>query len=511
MANTDIRKRLNYFTGMFLQESDFKAEQNYHVGQQRRQNQLLFTPGIIDPETSLQVTLSTDKRTLTVTPGIAIDQEGHLLIVLSSDSNRTLNATNETEEEFFLVISHQELKIDVSSGGEASRLFEQPRLELMPVSESKPEDLQIRLARLTIDTTGVVGDLNLTVRKTAGVKVAGGLAGLRVGSTTVSDPGNAIELVRSGAITLTPNDTTKRITISENHSTNTNNPHGITPEQIKALPLTGGRIDGTFQVNGNTEVRGSNTRLDVQANIVGTNTVPGAAFVWNGAGAGSCGVVAKITTTPSSPIVTIPNPSRPIEPVSAALVGVSGIARVNGVHAIAPNGTHALNVDGTARITGAVSTAHLVDTFVNASGQRLTTGDVVKLKGTPVSRFRGLHNKAPVAEVTLADVANDTCVIGIVDCEAIPEAGTPDIRVEPENPNFVEDGGELYLVTLGAFAHCKADAMEAAIAVGDLLTSSNNPGHAQKATNPKIGTIIGKALEPLASGTGYIAVFVNIQ
>jgi len=68
-----------------------------------------------------------------------------------------------------------------------------------------------------------------------------------------------------------------------------------------------------------------------------------------------------------------------------------------------------------------------------------------------------------------------------------------------------------YLVTLGTFAHCKVDATESAIAVGDLLTSSNNPGHAKKATNPQIGSIIGKALEPLNEGTGYIAVFVNIQ
>jgi hypothetical protein len=47
--------------------------------------------------------------------------------------------------------------------------------------------------------------------------------------------------------------------------------------------------------------------------------------------------------------------------------------------------------------------------------------------------------------------------------------------------------------------------------VGDLLTSSATPGHAQKATEPKIGSIIGKALESLEKGTGSIAVFVNIQ
>ena len=32
-----------------------------------------------------------------------------------------------------------------------------------------------------------------------------------------------------------------------------------------------------------------------------------------------------------------------------------------------------------------------------------------------------------------------------------------------------------------------------------------------KATNPQIGTILGKALEPLDSGTGVIEVLVTLQ
>jgi hypothetical protein len=499
MADADIRKRLNYFTGMFLQEGDFKAEQSYHVEQQRQQNKLLFTPGIIEPETGLTVTVSTDLARLTVTPGIAIDQEGHVLMVLESDSNRTLTATSESPQEVFLVMSYQTLQTDIVSDGQPSRLFEQPRLELVPVSENPPEDLQIRLARLTTDTSGVVGDLNLTVRKTAGVKVAGGLASLTVGTTVVSNPGNTINLVAGGAVTINPNNTTKRITIGENHSGLRNNPHGVTATQVGALSVGGGTINGNVQIGGNSA---QNLNLQVLTTTAGTAQNPGSAMlVWNGAGANRCGLVAKITASPTS----APNP------VSAAIAGVSNFAAVHGVYATAPNNTHALNVEGTARISGGVSATHFVDTFINASGQRLTMGDVVKLKGTPVNRFRGLHNKAPVAEVTLADLENDTCVIGIVDCEAIPDSSTPDMRVDPDDPTFIEDGGELYLVTLGAYAHCKVDATEAAIAVGDLLTSSNNPGHAKKATNPQLGSIIGKALEPLKEGTGYIAVFVNIQ
>ena len=49
------------------------------------------------------------------------------------------------------------------------------------------------------------------------------------------------------------------------------------------------------------------------------------------------------------------------------------------------------------------------------------------------------------------------------------------------------------------------------IKVGDLLTSSSIPGHAMKATDPKIGTIVGKAMEPLESGSGKIVVLVTLQ
>lgn len=505
MADADIRKRLNYFTGMFLQEGDFKAEQSYHIEQQRQQNKLLFTSGIIEPETGLTVTVSADRARLTVAPGIALDQEGHVLMVLESDSNRTLTAISESRREVFLVMFYQILPTDIVSDGNPSRLFEQPRLELVPVSENPPEDLQIRLARLTTDASGVVGELNMTatVRKTAGVKVAGGVAGLKVGNDVISNPGSTIDLVSNNTITITKgNNNSSSIIIGEGHSSARNNPHNVTAAQVRALSSSGGTVAGNVEIRGNALVRGNNNQLDVQAATDALTGTPGSAFIWNEALQGF-GLIAKMTPTNS-----VANPT-----VSAAIAGVSTRANVHGVYASAPTntGTPALFVNGTAQINGRLVPGHTVDTFINASSQRLRTGDVVKLKGTPVVRFRGRENRIPITEVTLADQDSDPLVIGIVDCEAMPELDAPDTRTQPEDPTFIEDGGEVYLVTLGTFAHCKVDATREAIAVGDLLTSSKNPGHAQKATNPKIGTIIGKALEPLTEGTGYIAVFVNIQ
>ena len=58
---------------------------------------------------------------------------------------------------------------------------------------------------------------------------------------------------------------------------------------------------------------------------------------------------------------------------------------------------------------------------------------------------------------------------------------------------------------------CKVDASYGAIRPGDLLTTSATPGHAGRAENPRPGTILGKALESLESGTGLIRVLVTLR
>ena len=74
-------------------------------------------------------------------------------------------------------------------------------------------------------------------------------------------------------------------------------------------------------------------------------------------------------------------------------------------------------------------------------------------------------------------------------------------------------------VAAGGFAYVKADATLAPIAKGDLLVTSPTPGHAMKAQPTMVngfpmyqsGTVLGKALEPLDSGTGLIKVIVLLR
>ena len=60
---------------------------------------------------------------------------------------------------------------------------------------------------------------------------------------------------------------------------------------------------------------------------------------------------------------------------------------------------------------------------------------------------------------------------------------------------------------------CKVTAENGAIARGDLLVASSRPGYAMKGTDRSrmLGAVVGKALEPLAEGTGVIEVLVTLQ
>lgn len=74
-------------------------------------------------------------------------------------------------------------------------------------------------------------------------------------------------------------------------------------------------------------------------------------------------------------------------------------------------------------------------------------------------------------------------------------------------------GGKLPVALTGR-VYCYVDASNDAIEPGDLLTTSNTPGHAMKATDRQLaqGAIIGKAMTSLPAGErGLVLVLVNLQ
>jgi len=70
--------------------------------------------------------------------------------------------------------------------------------------------------------------------------------------------------------------------------------------------------------------------------------------------------------------------------------------------------------------------------------------------------------------------------------------------------------GKIALALVGAVP-VKVSAENGPIAPGDLLSTSSTASHAMRADNPPPGTILGKALGELESGTGVIDVLVTLQ
>ena len=79
--------------------------------------------------------------------------------------------------------------------------------------------------------------------------------------------------------------------------------------------------------------------------------------------------------------------------------------------------------------------------------------------------------------------------------------------------NKQDTAGRRATVALVGKVFCKVDARYSSIEVGDLLTTSQTPGHAMKAADPlkALGCLIGKALRPLREGAGLIPILIALQ
>jgi hypothetical protein len=101
--------------------------------------------------------------------------------------------------------------------------------------------------------------------------------------------------------------------------------------------------------------------------------------------------------------------------------------------------------------------------------------------------------------------AYDTRVAGII---SGANGVNPGIALHQEG---VLEGGQN--VALSGRVYVQADAAFGAIKPGDLLTTSDTPGHAMKVTEPgkAQGAILGKAMSALKEGTGLVLVLVTLQ
>jgi len=105
----------------------------------------------------------------------------------------------------------------------------------------------------------------------------------------------------------------------------------------------------------------------------------------------------------------------------------------------------------------------------------------------------------------LSQRAYDTRVAGV-----ISGAGGVNPGIQLKQTGVLEGGQD---VALSGRVYVQADATSAPIKPGDLLTTSDTPGHAMKVTDPARahGAILGKAMTKLERGRGLVLVLVTLQ
>jgi hypothetical protein len=153
----------------------------------------------------------------------------------------------------------------------------------------------------------------------------------------------------------------------------------------------------------------------------------------------------------------------------------------------------ALHVVGDITATGVINSKYQdVAEWVPAA-KALAAGTVVVLDTTRDN------------QVTSSSRAYDTRVAGVVSARpgiALGEAGE----------------GKVLVATTGR-VRVRVDATRGPIGIGDLIVTSDLPGAAMKSMPVELGgvsihrpgTIVGKALEPLAGGVGEILVLLSLQ
>jgi hypothetical protein len=226
----------------------------------------------------------------------------------------------------------------------------------------------------------------------------------------------------------------------------------------------------------------------------------------------------------------------------------SGVSAVNdsGGFGVWGRGTPAGHFEGNVEVTGQLKTYEFAVNGLSSIGGIVLIGGTVQLNNgvsiigkveiTGDLNCDGNINIASGKDIVLADCAEEFDVR----CAASIDPGTvmvieSDGSVEPSRqaydkrvagvvsgagncrPAIVLDrqssGCDRVPVALLGKVYCKVDAQHAAIDIGDLLTTSPTVGHAMKAADParSFGSVIGKALRPLAAGQALIPILIALQ
>ncbi|HEY2962566.1 MAG TPA: hypothetical protein VGJ37_09145 [Pyrinomonadaceae bacterium] len=181
--------------------------------------------------------------------------------------------------------------------------------------------------------------------------------------------------------------------------------------------------------------------------------------------------------------------------------------------------TSGVNISYTTGNVGVGTTSPIVKLHVAGDGK--FTGNVT-VDGNIAAKYQDMAEWVPAAE----RLSPGTVVVidGSRPNQVISSNTSYDTRVAgvvSEKPGIAlgEKSDEKVLVATTGRVRVKVDATNGPIQIGDLLVTSEREGCAMKSLPVEIGgtrihrpgTLIGKALEPLAGGTGEILVLLSLQ
>ena len=139
-------KRINPFQGLVLDADTWRDEQDYHRNQQKLHTLAFHGTGIVE---GLEVQASQPPNlSLVISPGMAIDTEGNVIVVQESQ-HYSLGAKNKGE--VYLIIQYREVPAAPSSTseeGQATRILEAYRIREIT---RLPDEPCLELARLDFD------------------------------------------------------------------------------------------------------------------------------------------------------------------------------------------------------------------------------------------------------------------------------------------------------------------------------------------------------------------------
>lgn len=152
---------------------------------------------------------------------------------------------------------------------------------------------------------------------------------------------------------------------------------------------------------------------------------------------------------------------------------------------------------------------------LQVSGNAVVAGNIAA-KYQDVAEWVPARGHLAPGTVVMLDVARRNGVVASARAYNTHVAGV--VSAQPGVILGQGGAGQVLVATTGRVL-VKVDATRHAIRVGDLLVTSNSPGLAMRSQPLRIGnsrlhrpgTIIGKALEPLAGGTGEILVLLSLQ